>query len=52
VGEALAHLRALEHRGVVREEPGAPSHWVVTDEAGERVDALGALSAAEAASAG
>jgi Metallo-beta-lactamase superfamily len=52
VGEALAHLRALEHRGVVREEPGEPSHWVVTDEAGERVDALGALSAAEAASAG
>jgi glyoxylase-like metal-dependent hydrolase (beta-lactamase superfamily II) len=43
VGEALAHLRALEHRGVVREEPGEPSHWVVTDEAGERLDPLGAL---------
>lgn len=27
VGEAMAHLRALEIRGVVREQPGEPSHW-------------------------
>jgi len=42
VGETVAHLRTLEHRGVVREEPGEPSHWVLTDEAGERLEALGA----------
>jgi hypothetical protein len=40
VGEAVAHLRALEHRGVVREELGEPSRWVLTDEAGERLAAL------------
>ena len=27
VGEAMAHLRALEVRGVVRELPGEPSQW-------------------------
>jgi glyoxylase-like metal-dependent hydrolase (beta-lactamase superfamily II) len=27
VGEALAHLRALEQRGLVREVPGEPSRW-------------------------
>jgi len=27
VAEAMAHLRALEHRGVVVEERGEPSHW-------------------------
>ncbi len=27
VGEALAHLRALEHRGLVREVQGEPSRW-------------------------
>jgi glyoxylase-like metal-dependent hydrolase (beta-lactamase superfamily II) len=29
VGEALAHLRALEERGIVHEELGEPSHWRV-----------------------
>ena len=29
VGEAMAHLRALEMRGVLVEEPGEPSHWRV-----------------------
>jgi glyoxylase-like metal-dependent hydrolase (beta-lactamase superfamily II) len=29
VGEAMAHLQALEVRGVVREEIGQPSHWKV-----------------------
>lgn len=33
VGEALAHLRALESRGVVAETPGEPSHWSLTDAA-------------------
>jgi hypothetical protein len=27
VGEALAHLRALEIRGIVREVNGEPSRW-------------------------
>ena len=27
VGEAMAHLCALEARGVVREVLGEPSHW-------------------------
>jgi hypothetical protein len=27
VGEAMAHLRALEQRGVVREVQGEPSRW-------------------------
>jgi glyoxylase-like metal-dependent hydrolase (beta-lactamase superfamily II) len=31
VGEALAHLRALEHRGVVREVPGEPAHWELAE---------------------
>ncbi|HEX8803934.1 MAG TPA: MBL fold metallo-hydrolase [Acidimicrobiales bacterium] len=35
VGEALAHLRALEERGVLREEPGEPAHWRLTDRAAE-----------------
>jgi glyoxylase-like metal-dependent hydrolase (beta-lactamase superfamily II) len=29
IGEALAHLRALEVRGVVRENVGEPSHWEI-----------------------
>jgi glyoxylase-like metal-dependent hydrolase (beta-lactamase superfamily II) len=33
VGEALAHLRYLESRGVIREEVGEPSRWVVVDAA-------------------
>ncbi|HET6952518.1 MAG TPA: MBL fold metallo-hydrolase [Acidimicrobiales bacterium] len=33
VGEALAHLRALEHRGAVVEVVGEPSHWELTDAA-------------------
>jgi len=31
VGEAMAHLRALEVRGVVREVPGEPSRWELND---------------------
>lgn len=31
VGEAMAHLRALEHRGVVREVMGEPSRWELTE---------------------
>lgn len=31
VGEAMAHLRALEVRGVVREVPGEPSHWQLVE---------------------
>ncbi len=33
LGEAMAHLRALEERGVLREEDGEPSHWVLTERA-------------------
>jgi glyoxylase-like metal-dependent hydrolase (beta-lactamase superfamily II) len=31
VGEALAHLRALETRGLVREIPGEPSRWELVE---------------------
>jgi glyoxylase-like metal-dependent hydrolase (beta-lactamase superfamily II) len=31
VGEALAHLRALEHRGVIREVPGDILHWELVE---------------------
>lgn len=34
VGEAVAHLRALERRGAVVETPGEPSCWELTDTAG------------------
>jgi hypothetical protein len=27
VGEAMAHLRELERRGVLTERPGEPSQW-------------------------
>jgi glyoxylase-like metal-dependent hydrolase (beta-lactamase superfamily II) len=37
VGEALAHLRALEGRGAVVETPGEPSHWSLTDAAAAHV---------------
>ena len=37
VGEALAHLRALEGRGVVVETPGEPAHWSLTDAAAAHV---------------
>jgi glyoxylase-like metal-dependent hydrolase (beta-lactamase superfamily II) len=33
VGEAMAHLRALECRGVVVEEAGEPSHWRIASQA-------------------
>jgi glyoxylase-like metal-dependent hydrolase (beta-lactamase superfamily II) len=33
VGEALAHLEHLQGLGVVREEVGEPSHWLVVDTA-------------------
>lgn len=33
VGEALAHLRTLERRGVLVEVPGEPSHWQPTGQA-------------------
>jgi glyoxylase-like metal-dependent hydrolase (beta-lactamase superfamily II) len=36
VAEAMAHMRALERRGVIVEITGEPSRWVLTDEA-ERV---------------
>jgi glyoxylase-like metal-dependent hydrolase (beta-lactamase superfamily II) len=36
VAEAMAHMRALERRGVLAEVAGEPSHWVLTEEA-ERV---------------
>jgi glyoxylase-like metal-dependent hydrolase (beta-lactamase superfamily II) len=29
VGEAMAHLKALEFRGVLREEMGEPARWVI-----------------------
>jgi hypothetical protein len=35
VGEAMAHLRALELRGVLREELGEPAHWTLTDPAAD-----------------
>jgi glyoxylase-like metal-dependent hydrolase (beta-lactamase superfamily II) len=31
VAEAMAHLRALEQRGIVLELPGTPSHWELLD---------------------
>ncbi len=31
VGETLAHLQYLQKIGVVREEPGEPSRWLVSD---------------------
>jgi glyoxylase-like metal-dependent hydrolase (beta-lactamase superfamily II) len=31
VAEAMAHLRALEHRGVLVEVRGEPSHWQIVD---------------------
>jgi glyoxylase-like metal-dependent hydrolase (beta-lactamase superfamily II) len=34
VGEALAHLRALEQRGVIRQIPGDVVHWEVVEPAG------------------
>lgn len=40
VGEALAHLRALGQRGVVREEPGEPARWTLTEQAAERLAAM------------
>jgi hypothetical protein len=33
VGEAMAHLRALEMRGVLTEIDGEPATWALTDEA-------------------
>jgi glyoxylase-like metal-dependent hydrolase (beta-lactamase superfamily II) len=33
VGEAQAHLRYLEERGVIRENLGEPSHWEILDAA-------------------
>jgi glyoxylase-like metal-dependent hydrolase (beta-lactamase superfamily II) len=36
VAEAMAHMRALETRGVIHEVMGEPSRWVLTEEA-ERV---------------
>ena len=37
VGEALAHLRALEGRGAVVETPGEPTHWSLTDAAAAHI---------------
>lgn len=41
VAETMAHLRALELRGVVREDRGEPSHWVITDKMADVLDRLG-----------
>jgi glyoxylase-like metal-dependent hydrolase (beta-lactamase superfamily II) len=38
VGETLAHLRALERRGVLEEVPGEPSHWQPTGQAEGLID--------------
>ncbi len=35
LGEALAHLRALERRGLVRERRGEPASWGLTERAAE-----------------
>jgi glyoxylase-like metal-dependent hydrolase (beta-lactamase superfamily II) len=35
VGETVAHLMAMHKRGAVVEEPGEPSHWVLTDRAAD-----------------
>jgi glyoxylase-like metal-dependent hydrolase (beta-lactamase superfamily II) len=35
VGEAVAHLMALERRGALVEEAGEPSRWALTEQAGE-----------------
>jgi glyoxylase-like metal-dependent hydrolase (beta-lactamase superfamily II) len=45
VGEALAHLRALERRGVVREQAGEPSTWELVSPEGwiDPARAAGAL---------
>lgn len=37
VGEAMAHLRALERRGVIAEEPGEPAHWAFTEAAADHL---------------
>lgn len=37
LGEALAHLGALQHNGVLVEEDGEPAHWRFTETAGERI---------------
>jgi glyoxylase-like metal-dependent hydrolase (beta-lactamase superfamily II) len=37
VGEALAHLRALERQGALAEAPGEPSHWSLTERAAELI---------------
>jgi len=37
VGEAVAHLRALEGRGAVVETPGEPSHWTLADAAAAHI---------------
>jgi hypothetical protein len=33
VGEAMAHMRALQLRGVLTEIDGEPAHWQLSDEA-------------------
>ena len=40
VGEAMAHLRALEIRGVLDHEAGEPAQWRLTDRAGALLDRL------------
>jgi len=32
LGEAMAHLRALEQQGIIRAIPGEPAHWVVVED--------------------
>lgn len=43
VGEAMAHLRALERRGLLREQPGEPSRWELLRTPGAR-DTIGAVA--------
>jgi glyoxylase-like metal-dependent hydrolase (beta-lactamase superfamily II) len=35
LGEAMAHVRTLQRRGIVAEAPGEPTVWSLTDRAGE-----------------
>jgi glyoxylase-like metal-dependent hydrolase (beta-lactamase superfamily II) len=37
LGEALAHLRALQHRGILEPDDDEPTHWGFTDRAGELI---------------
>jgi glyoxylase-like metal-dependent hydrolase (beta-lactamase superfamily II) len=40
VGEAMAHLRELERRGVLVEHPGEPSHWELKADNADTVEGV------------